>query len=298
MRNPRKIGLWALTVLVVIGIVGGGLAWQHHQQKQRQPRIVATTLAVVQIADKLNLPLVGIPTTANEIPQRYRHVTKVGSPMNPSVEKITALKPTAVYSVTTLSDQFGKAFKAQHVTPHFLNLTSVAHLERTVTQLGKQYHRQSAATKQIQKIDAAKRTAKRRAKKHAAPRVLVIMGLPGASYMVATNRAYVGDLVRLAGGQNVFTSQTQEYLQPNDEAIQKANPQVILRLEHAMPKMVTSQFNQEFKTNHMWATTDAVKHHRVYDLQEPVFDATANMRVTTALDQVSHWLYPAKGAGA
>ena len=298
MRNPRKIGLWSLAVLLVIGIIGGGLAWQHHQQRQRQPRIVATTYAVVQIADRLNLPLVGIPTTANEIPQRYRDVIKVGSPMNPSVEKITALKPTAVYSVTTLSDQFGKAFKAQHVTPHFLNLTSVAHLETTLTQLGKRYDRRSAAAKQVRKIQAAKQTARKRAQKRPAPRVLVIMGLPGASYMVATNRSYVGDLVRLAGGQNVFTSKTQEYMQPNDEAIQKANPQVILRLEHAMPKMVTSQFNQEFKDNHMWATTDAVKHHRVYDLQEPVFDATANMRVTTALDQVSHWLYPVKGVGA
>ncbi|MFD1548111.1 heme ABC transporter substrate-binding protein IsdE [Levilactobacillus fuyuanensis] len=298
MQNPRKIGLWSLTVLLVLGIIGGGFAWQHHQQKQHQPRIVATTYAVVQIADKLNLPLVGIPTTANQIPKRYQHVTKVGSPMNPSVEKITALKPTAVYSVTTLSDQFGKAFKAQHVAPHFLDLTSVGHLETTLTQLGKRYNRQSAAAKQVAKIQAAKRMAKQRAQNRPASRVLVIMGLPGANYMVATNRAYVGDLARLAGGKNVFTSQNQEYIQPNDEAIQKANPQVILRLEHAMPKMVTSQFNQEFKDNKMWATTSAVKHHQVYDLQEPTFDATANMQAATALKQVSHWLYPAKGAGA
>ncbi|WP_395321187.1 heme ABC transporter substrate-binding protein IsdE [Levilactobacillus parabrevis] len=298
MQNPRKIGLWSLTVLLVLGIIGGGFAWQHQQQKQRQPRIVATTYAVVQIADKLDLPLVGIPTTANQIPKRYQHVTKVGSPMNPSVEKITALKPTAVYSVTTLSDQFGKAFKAQHVAPHFLDLTSVAHLETTLTQLGKRYQRQGAASKQLAKIQVAKRTAKQRAQNQPAPRVLVIMGLPGANYMVATNRAYVGDLTRLAGGKNVFTSNDQEYIQPNDEAIQKANPQVILRLEHAMPKMVTSQFNQEFKDNKMWATTSAVKHHRVYDLQEPTFDATANMQAAAALKQVSHWLYPTKGAGA
>ncbi|KRL95467.1 heme ABC transporter substrate-binding protein IsdE [Levilactobacillus hammesii] len=298
MQNPRKIGLWSLTVLLIVGIIGGGFAWQQHQQKRRQPRIVATTYAVVQIADKLNLTLVGVPTTANTLPQRYQHVAKVGNPMNPSVEKITALKPTAVYSVTTLRDQFGKAFKAQHVTPHFLDLTSVAHLEQTLTQLGNRYHRQSAAAKQVRHIQTAKKVARDRAQHQTAPRVLVIMGLPGANYMVATNRAYVGDLVRLAGGTNVFTSKTQEYMQPNDEAIQKANPQVILRLEHAMPKMVTSQFNQEFKDNAMWATTDAVKHHRVYDLQEPIFDATANMRVTTALDQVSHWLYPKKGAAA
>lgn len=292
MRNPRKIGLVTLAVLVLCGIIGGGLAWRQQYRQQNQPRIVATTYAIVQIAAKLHLPLVGVPTTANTMPKQYQHVTKVGSPMNPSVEKIAALKPTVVYSVTTLDDQFGAAFKTQHVTPHFLDLTSVGHFQTTLTQLGQRYQRQSAAAKQNRLINQAKQRVKQRAQRQKAPRVLVLMGLPGASYMIATNRSYVGDLVRLAGGQNVFTSQHQEYQQPNDEAIQKANPQVILRLAHAMPTMVTKQFNQEFKSNRMWSKMAAVKHHRVYDLTEPTFDATANMQVVAALNQVSRWLYP------
>ncbi|MQM83056.1 heme ABC transporter substrate-binding protein IsdE [Lactobacillus buchneri] len=231
MKGSRKIALIVLSLVLVVGVLGGifmsRIGAANHQKKAR---IVATTFAVVQIADKLDLPLVGVPTTQNKIPARYAHAARVGNPMNPSVEKIASLKPTVVYSVTTL------------------------------------------------------------------PRVLVLMGLPGASYMIATNQSYVGDLVAIAGGHNVFSSKTQEFVSPNDEAIKKAQPQVILRLAHALPNIVIPQFNSEFKSDPMWKTLPAVKNHRVYDLEEPNFDATANMRAAKALQIVSNWLYPQEGS--
>lgn len=294
MKSPRRTALITITVLLVVGIFGGLFA--HHQlaQKRHRERIVATTYAVVQIADRLKLPLVGVPNTENKLPARYKNVTKVGSPMNPSAEKIASVKPTAVYSVTTLKDQFGKSFKQQHIKPYFLSLQSVSDLQRVVTKMGNQYHRKAEARGANREIDHAISKAKQRTSGQKKPRVLVLMGLPGAGYMIATNRSYVGNLVQLAGGKNVFASKDQEYIQPSDEAIEKARPQVILRLEHAMPQMVTEQFNSEFKSQSFWHQTPAVKSKRVYDLQEPDFDATANMHAAKALGEVSQWLYPRK----
>lgn len=291
MNRSRRIAISVIVLVVIAGGFGGWFAQQHMASKAKQPRIVATTYAVVQIADRLKLPLVGIPTTDNAIPARYRQVPKIGSPMNPSAEKIAATKPTAVYSVTTLKDQFDKSFKQQHITPHFLNLQTVANLQRVVTQMGQRYDRQRLAKQANTEIRTAIQTAQQRAGHRQKPRVLVLMGLPGAGYMIGTNQSYVGDLVRLAGGRNVFPSTSQEYIQPNDEAIQKAHPQVILRLEHAMPDLVTTQFKQEFKKP-VWQQTPAVKASRVYDLKEPDFDATANMHAAQAISRVSHWLYP------
>ncbi|MCH5462686.1 heme ABC transporter substrate-binding protein IsdE [Lactobacillus sp. LC28-10] len=292
MKSPRRTALIVIIVLLVVGIVGGVFANHQLAKKRHQQRLVATTYAVVQIADKLKLPLVGVPTTANKMPARYKNVTKVGNPMNPSAEKIASLKPTAVYSVTTLKDQFGKSFKQQHIKPYFLNLQSVSDLQQTVNEMGKQYDRKAEAKLANQEINQAITKAQKRAGSHQKPRVLVLMGLPGAGYMIATNHSYVGDLVRIAGGKNVFTSKDQEYIQPSDEAIQKTHPQVILRLEHAMPTMVTQQFNSEFKSQSFWRQTPAVRSKRVYDLQEPDFDATANMHAAKALGEVSKWLYP------
>lgn len=292
MKSPRRTALIVVIVLLIVGGFGGFFANRQLAKKHHQERIVATTYAVVQIADRLKLPLVGVPNTANKLPERYKNVTKIGSPMNPSAEKIASVKPTAVYSVTTLKDQFGKSFKQQHIKPYFLNLQSVSDLQHVVTTMGNQYGRKGEAKTANREINQAISKAKQRANHHQQPRVLVLMGLPGAGYMIATNRSYVGNLVELAGGKNVFTSKDQEYVQPSDEAIQKAEPQVILRLEHAMPKMVTEQFNSEFKSQSFWRQTPAVQSKRVYDLQEPDFDATANMHAARALGEVSQWLYP------
>ncbi|GHP13100.1 heme ABC transporter substrate-binding protein IsdE [Lentilactobacillus fungorum] len=296
MKGSRKIALIVLTIILTVGLAGGLLIHQKAASRSKKPRIIATTYAVVQIAAKLDLPLVGVPTTQNKLPQRYANVARVGSPMNPSVEKIASLKPTVVYSVTTLRDQFGKAFKQRHIQPYFLDLTSVSKLKQTIKSMGKRYQRTAQASKAVNEINRSQVQVKRITKQHGKhPRVLILMGLPGAGYLIATNRSYVGDLVALAGGDNVFSSTNQEFMQPNDEAIKRANPQVILRLAHALPQIVIPQFKSEFKSDPMWRTLAAVKHHRVYDLTEPNFDATANMRAPQALKIISKWLYPQRG---
>lgn len=292
MKSPRRTALIVIVILLIVGVVGGAFASRQIAKQRHHDRIVATTFAVVQIADKLKLPLVGVPTTANKMPARYKNVTRVGNPMNPSAEKIASLHPTVVYSVTTLQDQFGKSFKQQHIKPYFLDLQSVPALQKVVRQMGHQYDRQSEATAANKQIDTAVAKAEARAKGRQKPRVLVLMGLPGAGYMVATNKSYVGNLVQIAGGKNVFTSSNQEYINPNEEAISKTHPQIILRLAHAMPKMVIGEFNSEFKSQPVWRQTPAVKSKRVYDLTEPNFNATANMRAARAVGIVSRWLYP------
>ena len=47
------------------------------------------------------------------------------------------------------------------------------------------------------------------------PKVLVLMGLPG-SYMAATEKSYVGNLVKLAGGENIIKG-TEEFKNLNLE---------------------------------------------------------------------------------
>jgi iron (Fe) ABC superfamily ATP binding cassette transporter, binding protein len=83
-------------------------------------------------------------------------------------------------------------------------------------------------------------------------------------------------------------------LSPSNDSLATKNPDVILRLEHALPNVTLPQFKQEFKKNSVWKTMKAVKTGRVYDLQQPDFNASANMNVSQALNKLSNWLYPGK----
>ncbi|WP_240408298.1 ABC transporter substrate-binding protein, partial [Lactobacillus crispatus] len=206
---------------------------------------------------------------------------------------IAALNPTRVYAVSTLKDQYDQSFKEQGVKVTYLKLDSVADLEATLSSLGKQYYRQRQADYQIGLIKKAVKKAKARVHGRK-PRVLILMGLPGANYMILTNRSYLGDLVRIAGGENIYHSDSQIYLSPSNDSLATKNPDVILRLEHALPNVTLPQFKQEFKKNSVWKTMKAVKTGRVYDLQQPDFNASANMNVSQALNKLSNWLYPGK----
>lgn len=293
MKTRGKI-ITAIIVLLAI-VAGAGLAGKHFidQKIAASHRIVATSTAISEIFAKLNVKLVGVPQTAAKLPAVDQHVAKIGSPMNPNIEKIAALNPTDVYAVSTLKDQYDESFKKSSIGVTYLKLDSVNDLKTTLNSLGQKYDRQAAAQSQINQINQAISQVKKRIHGRR-PRVLILMGLPGANYMILTNKSYLGDLVNLAGGKNVYSSPSQIYLAPDNESLASKNPDVILRLEHALPSVTLPQFKHEFRKNAFWHHMKAVKEGRVYDLQQPTFNASANIRCAQALKQISRDLYPEK----
>ena len=124
------------------------------------------------------------------------------------------------------------------------------------------------------------------------PRVLILMGLPGGSYVVATESSYVGDLVRLAGGTNIYgDGEGKDFVNVSVEDMLKQNPDIILRTSHAMPKQVMEYFQQEFSNNQTWQQFDAVKNNKVYDLNNEYFGMSANFNYQKGLEDLEGILY-------
>ena len=267
---------------------------KENNETEEEHRIVATTATVTEILDALEIDgVVGIPTTSSEIPERYKDATEVGNAMNPDVEIISSLNPTEVISVTTLQEDLEQGFKAMGFSSYFVNLQSIENMKNAILDIGSRYNRDEKAQELVKQIDDEVNAAIAKAnelKKGEGPKALILLGLPG-SYLVSTENSYIADLVSLLGGTNAIVGQAGEYLSSNTEFLQQSNPDVILRLAHAMPEEVIEMFDDEFKTNDVWKHFDAVKNGRVYDLEEKTFGTTAQLHMGEALNKLVEILY-------
>lgn len=288
-----------LLLLVLVGCGGTPTAGQVDQQAEetassssaQEHRIVSTTVAVTEIMDALEIDLVGVPTSTKTLPARYDGLTPIGNPMSPDMEVVKSLRPTEVLSVSTLQYDLQPTFEKFGIKADFLNLQSLGNMEETITRLGQTYDREEQATALISRYEEKRAQIEQAVAGKEKPKVLILLGVPG-SYLVATENSFIGDLVKLAGGENIVQNENVEYLASNTEYLQQANPDVILRAAHGMPDEVVKMFNQEFATNDIWKHFSAVQNGRVYDLEESLFGTTANLAADQALDELQKMLYP------
>ncbi|MDZ4483701.1 heme ABC transporter substrate-binding protein IsdE [Bacillus cereus] len=290
----KKIASVLMAIILLMSIAGCSSPKKETAKQvksESKERVVATTVAVTEIMDALEVDLVGVPTSSKTLPKRYKGLPEVGNPMSPDMEKVKSLKPSKVLSVTTLEYELKPVFDGVGMKANFLDLTSLKNMQSSISDLGKKYGREKQAEAVVTKLDKKVASIQKEVKGKKEPTVLILLGVPG-SYLVATEHSYIGDLVKQLGGKNIVQGEQVEYLASNTEYLKKADPDIILRAAHGMPDEVVKMFDKEFKTNDIWKHFAAVKNNRVYDLEERLFGTTGNLAAIEALDELKKMMYP------
>lgn len=295
MKKAGKILLIALASL--LALCGCGVSQKAREEYARNQtaergKIVATSVACMEICEKLDLPLAGVPSTSlKEIPDKYADAVEVGSPMSPDMEILDSLSPDWVLSPSSLQSDLEPKYQAAGYRYQFLDLKSVQGMYTSISQLGELF---GCEDKAGQLVSGYEQFLKAYQEKHAdkeAPAVLILMGIPG-SYIVATENSYVGSLVELAGGKNIYGGTDEEFLSANTEDMLQKNPDIILRTAHALPEEVMEMFAEEFQTNDIWKHFSAVQNGKVYDLTSGLFGMSATFEYPAALEELDQILYP------
>lgn len=292
--KPRR--LLSLCLAGMLALSATGCVNQHPEQNtddgSDQVRIVATSPAAVDICDKLELDLVGVcSSTLSTIPERYQDVTTVGTAMSPDLEILKSLNPDYVISPNSLQSDLQPKYASIEVSSLFLNLRSVEGMYASIEGLGEKFDREEQAQALVEEYQQFMEEYRSQNEGKESPTVLVLMGLPG-SYIVATESSYVGNLVKLAGGVNVYgDGDGQEFLTANTEDMKTKEPDIILRAAHALPEDVVEMFQDEFETNDIWKHFEAVQEGRVYDLPYDLFGMSAKFNYPDALEELQPLLF-------
>ncbi|MEI3613203.1 heme ABC transporter substrate-binding protein IsdE [Pseudogracilibacillus sp. SO30301A] len=296
MKNKLILFMMFSFVLFTIGCSSSGDVTTEPKEDNdpEDNRIIATTVAVTEIMDALEIDLIGIPSSYKVLPERYDGITEVGGAHSPDLELIMSLQPKEVMSVSTIKYDLETIFDDADIDARYVNLESIDNMNEEILSIGKQYDREEQAEKIVSDFEEKTKEIEEKIADKESPKVLILMGVPG-SYLVATDRSYIGDLVTRCGGENVFSGESVEYLSSNTEYLQQSNPDIILRAAHGMPDEVIEMFDKEFTENDIWKHFDAVKNDRVYDLDELLFGTTASIAAVDALDELYEMLYPEDG---
>lgn len=254
-------------------------------------RTIVTSVSIARIMEKLDIELVGIiESNSFELPSRYKDIKKVGLAMNPDIEIIRSLNPDIVLSPLSLVEDLKPKYEQANLNYGFVNLNSVQGMFRAIDEIGELYGAQDKARELLDEYESYMQNYSKQNLGKIRPRVLILMGLPG-SYVVATDKSYVGSLVELSGAINVYQDDEKPFLNINIEDMLKKKPDIILRTAHALPDDVKKMFAKEFAENENWRHFDAVKESKVYDLDYKKFGMSANFEYQEALEDLQEILW-------
>ena len=256
--------------------------------------IASTSVAICQILDKLGYDnVIGVPETSNNLPDRYKNLKTIGVPMTPDYEIIKSLSPDIVLSPKSLENSLSKDYTAAGINSAFLDLSSVEGMYKAITSLGKLLHRESEAAALVAEYENYMSEYKVNTGEQ--PNILLLMAFPDGFYLVSTENSYVGNLVKLAGGKNVYdqTYQGNEngFVSINPEDIVQKNPDMILVYAHYAEDDAFAFMENEFKTNTSWQYYDAVKKNNIHYLPSKYFGMSATLSWTEGLDYLKPVLY-------
>ncbi len=182
-------------------------------------------------------------------------------PNGPNMEELAVLNPNLVFSSMT--------WRKGNETMRDLDVKVVVSDPRSVRAV---YSQTAAIAKAVGKESKGRALAaglKRKVakvrkgiRKH--PKVLLILGVGRTPFVMLPN-SWGGDIVRKAGGRLLTAGVRNDsgFARISDEAILKANPDVIIAVPHANSKDIP-KIKEHLRSNPAWEDTKAVKNDRLY----------------------------------
>ena len=263
----RRIALWL--------VAGSALASLTAQNRPPQ-RIVSTAPSITEMLYALGLGdrVVGV-TRFCRYPPEAQLKPKIGDYVNPNLEAIASLKPDLVI-IQTNPVRLRERLVNMHLRTIEVDQQSIAGIYTSIRAVGEAAGVSDRAEKLIDSIRSGLDAVHARASVLKPVRVMFVIGRSQGRLdgLVVVGRAsYLNEVIRTAGGENVFHDAMAPYPNVSLEEVMARNPEVILDMGDMSDTVsVTEQHKHEVVA--LWdrvGTVDAVKHHRVFAIASDMY---------------------------
>jgi iron complex transport system substrate-binding protein len=198
-------------------------------------RIIALSPSLVEVITALDLTqnLVGV-SRFTEYPEAAEKLAQVGGFLDPNLEGMLALKPSIVLGLSEHRDLLEKIERFGSRTQS-ADHRSVAGIIESIEKIGELCQRKSAASQVIQKLQSLLSAYRQKLIGKKRFRTLVLIGgkedaLHFTNLYVSGRDGYYADLLKIAGGENIFSGITRPFSGVSREAFIKENPEVIFQI--------------------------------------------------------------------
>ncbi|MEF9991720.1 MAG: ABC transporter substrate-binding protein [Romboutsia sp.] len=290
--------LWSIFLISALFLTGCQSISEGKEEKiepeiRKEINVVSATVSATQVLDKLDANLLGVPTTKSVLPDRYKDLPQVGQAMNPDLEIVASLEPDIFIMDSMFKENIEESMKEYDINTFYFDTSTYSAFLNSIEKLGKEIDREEKTNKLIDELKEVEKQAVIN-KEGRIPSVAIIFG-GSENFMLATESSYLGDLVKTVGAENISskldTNIESPYIQFSLEQILKQNPDYIVRFAHGSIEETKKAFNNAFDKNPAYKELDAVKNDKVVDLDQSIFNVSANLQVKEAIKTLGEIFY-------
>jgi iron complex transport system substrate-binding protein len=262
-------------------------------QTVRPERIVSLVPAVTEMIYAMgDGARVAAVSNFDHYPADVARLPRVGGLLDPSVERILAIKPDLVIVYSTQTDLIERLDRAGIRSFNYQH-KALADIMTTIRALGARIGSAARADAVAAGMDRSLAEIRARTAGLPHPATLLVFERDPASLRnvyASGGYGFLHDMLEIAGGRNVFAAVKQQAVQASTEMLIASKPEVIVELLYG-DSLKNTDSAKELRAWQALPSLPAVRRHRIWALTGDEF-VVPGPRVVEATRKLAHTLHP------
>lgn len=194
----------------------------------------------------------------SDYPPQAQNLPKVGGfdGKTLSLEKILSFNPDFVYLTNVMHNHLIPHFESLNIDYYLSDANSFEQVKNEILQIAKITGHTSTGENLVKEIDSA--INKINSQNQLLQKPTVYWEVWNSPFMSVGNSSFINDLIKTAGGINIFQEIAQAYPTVSEETIVAKNPQIIIIPQNSGITV------DSVKNRNGWSQIDAVKNDKIF----------------------------------